>query len=323
MDVVSTAEVPPGEQFAYWSELHGKLWVPYDVRCDRRPESGFRAEVGISEFGPVQATVMTTMPHAVHRTPRLIRRADPDVFWLGCMVRGGVAMTKGAQHSAVSRGDLVLYDPSQPYVGEFAPDVPVQELLLLRFPRSSLPLPAQDLRRLTTLRIPGDRGVGALSSQFLLQLARRMPEFAPADTARVATLTLDVLTTALATALDRESVLPPDTRRRALLAGIHAFIDRNLGDPGLTPATIAAARHISVRYLHKLFQQDGKTVGGWVRAQRLERCRRDLADPRLAARPVHAIAHRWGFRNPAHFSQAFRRAYGVSAGEYRRGVRAD
>jgi AraC-like DNA-binding protein len=50
----------------------------------------------------------------------------------------------------------------------------------------------------------------------------------------------------------------------------------------------------------------------------LERSRRDLLDPALRARPVSAIAARHGFTEPAHFSRAFRAAYGRPPGEYRR-----
>ena len=51
---------------------------------------------------------------------------------------------------------------------------------------------------------------------------------------------------------------------------------------------------------------------------RLEACRRDLADPALASRPVAAIAARWGFTSPAQFSHAFKAAHGMPPGEYRR-----
>ncbi|MDH6222973.1 helix-turn-helix domain-containing protein [Streptomyces pseudovenezuelae] len=326
MDVVSTAEVAEGERFAFWREVHSKLWAPYDLRCDPQVESGFRAQVGVSEFGPVQATLLTAMPHAVHRTPKLIRQSDPEVLKLVCIVRGGGTVTKDGQRADMGFGDLMLHDTSQPYLAQMAPDVPVTRLLLLRFPRSLLPLPPRDLRRLSTLTIPGAHGIGALSSQFLLQLARHMHELSPSDTARLSTLTIDVLTTALADALDAHSVVPPHTRRRALMAQIHAFIRDNLGGPDLTPDVIAAAHHISLRYLHKLFQQEGHTVAGWIRERRLEQCRRDLADPRLATRPIHAIATCWGFTSPAHFSQAFRNAYGISPRQFRQQcttVRAD
>jgi AraC-like DNA-binding protein len=118
--------------------------------------------------------------------------------------------------------------------------------------------------------------------------------------------------------LDTHSAAPPRTRGRALLDQVQAFIQANLGNAQLTPGAIAAAHHISLRYLHKLFHAEGHTVGGWVRERRLEQCRRDLADPCLAARPIHAIAARWGYTSPAHFSQAFRRAYGLSPRQFRR-----
>jgi AraC-like DNA-binding protein len=317
LDVISTAEVSAAERFAYWREVHAKLWVPYDLRCERGREQEFRAHVGVSDFGPVQATLLTTMPHAAHRTAKLIRQADPDVFKVGCIVHGSGMITKDRASVRFGVGDMTLYDTSRPYLAEFAPDVPVNKLLLLRFPRSLLPLPARDLRRLSGVRIPGDRGVGALSSQFLLQLARQLGELSPSETARLSTLALEVLTTALADALDDHSMVPAHIRRRALMARIHAFIRENLGDTCLTPDAIAAAHHISVRYLHKLFQHEGHGVAGWIRERRLEHCRRDLADARLAARPIHAIAARWGFTNPAHFSQAFRVAYGLSPRQFR------
>jgi AraC-like DNA-binding protein len=144
------------------------------------------------------------------------------------------------------------------------------------------------------------------SQQFLLQLTRW------------STLTLDMLTAVLARALDAQSPARPDTGRSALMAQIYAFIQKNLGDANLTVSAVAAAHHISLRYLHKLFQQDGHTVAGWIRERRLEQCRRDLINPHLAARPINAIAARWGFTSPAHFSQAFRNVYGLSPRQYRR-----
>ncbi|TDC36315.1 helix-turn-helix domain-containing protein, partial [Actinomadura sp. KC345] len=215
-------------------------------------------------------------------------------------------------------GNLVLYDTSRPYLAELASDIPAGQMLVLRFPHSLLPLPARDLRRLTAVRLPCDQGVGALSSQFLLQLARHMDELSPSDTARLSTLALDLLTTALANAVDADSALAPHARQRALMAQIHAFIAEHLGDPHLTPAAVAAAHHISMRYLHKLFHHEGRTVAGWIRERRLDQCRRDLSDPRLTTRPISAIAARWGFTSPAHFSQTFRTAYGLSPRQFRR-----
>jgi hypothetical protein len=65
-----------------------------------------------------------------------------------------------------------------------------------------------------------------------------------------------------------------------------------------------------VRYLHRLFHDQGTSVARWVRERRLANCRRDLEDPALAQRGVQAIARRWGFEDPAHFSKIFKASYG-------------
>jgi len=102
---------------------------------------------------------------------------------------------------------------------------------------------------------------------------------------------------------------------------VQAFIQQNLGDPQLSPGAIATAHHISLRSLHQLFHDEGLTVAGWIRQRRLERCRRDLTDPGLAARPVAAIAATWGFASAADFSRAFRATHGMPPAEYRRSAR--
>jgi AraC-like DNA-binding protein len=116
-----------------------------------------------------------------------------------------------------------------------------------------------------------------------------------------------------------QSPAPPD--QRALLDRVQRFINDRLGDPGLTAELVAATHHVSLRSLQRLFQAHGTTVAGWIRDQRLDRCRRDLHDPGLAARAVSRIAARWGFSDPAHFSRVFKHAYGVSPARFRRSAR--
>ncbi|MFC5744748.1 helix-turn-helix domain-containing protein [Actinomadura rugatobispora] len=317
MDVVTTAGVSAEDRFAMWHEVSSKMWVPLEVLCEPNLENKFHARAGFARLGLVEVALLTSTPLSVHRTPKLIRQSDPEDFLVTFAVRGRVFGEQDGRCAALRAGDLILRDSSRPCLTRFAPEPPAAQSLAMRFPRSSLPLPERGLRDLTCVRVPGDRGIGALSSQFLLQLARQMAELSPADTARLSTVALDVLTVALAGALDAHSALPLHTRRRALLAQIHAFIHDNLDDPHLTPGAIAAAHHISLRYLHALFRAEELTVAGWIRRRRLERCRRDLADPGLAARPISAIAARWGFSGPAHFSQVFRAAYGLSPRQFR------
>jgi AraC-like DNA-binding protein len=117
--------------------------------------------------------------------------------------------------------------------------------------------------------------------------------------------------------LDAEAAVPDDTHHRALLLRIDAFVHKQLHDTSLSPSTIASAHHISVGHLHRLFRSRGVTVAGWIRRQRLEGARRDLADPALRDTPVHRIAARWGFKDHSSFTRAFRAAFGTAPTDYR------
>ena len=105
-----------------------------------------------------------------------------------------------------------------------------------------------------------------------------------------------------------------------LATSVREYIEANLADPQLSPASIATAHFISTRHLHNIFHESGSTVASWIRSQRLERIRRDLRDPLLNGTSVGAVAARWGFLDAAHFSRTFRDAYGESPSDWRRGA---
>jgi AraC-like DNA-binding protein len=79
----------------------------------------------------------------------------------------------------------------------------------------------------------------------------------------------------------------------------------------------SAAVNISTRYLHKLFEADHHTVSLYIKDLRLDRARRDLLDPRLAGRPISAIAYACGFGDLSGFNRAFKEAYALSPKELR------
>ncbi|WP_236656569.1 helix-turn-helix transcriptional regulator [Streptacidiphilus jiangxiensis] len=86
----------------------------------------------------------------------------------------------------------------------------------------------------------------------------------------------------------------------------------------MVSALFAAAHHVSLSHLHRLFQQDGTSVAAWIRDQRLDRARRDL----VGTTSIGAIAVRWGFRDAAEFSRVFRREFGLAPREYRSAAQA-
>jgi AraC-like DNA-binding protein len=99
------------------------------------------------------------------------------------------------------------------------------------------------------------------------------------------------------------------------------FIELNLADESLCPATVAAAHNVSSRTLHRLFEEENETPSRWIRLRRLERCRSDLLDESLAELSISDIGARWGVCDPAHFSRLFKAQFGVAPREFRRRAR--
>ena len=311
-------DLPAADRFAWWCELMGRDTAPSVISS---PHAGdFRASVTLAELGPVQLSVMTYPQFRAVRSAALIRRSDPDRYGLSLVTANALWLEQRDRASRMDPGDLLLHDTSQPFEGRALPGASPGRTLMLHFPKAALPLRHERLECLLARRLPTCAGMNAILARYLTSIASAVEqdEVGEPETERLGRVALDLAAAALAIQVGAEDRLTPETRRQALLSQIEAFIGHNLGDSGLTPTVIAARHNISLGYLHRLFQPRELTVAAWIRHQRLERCRADLADPRLRLRPVHAVGARWGFRNPADFSRAFRAAHGMPPGDYRR-----
>jgi AraC-like DNA-binding protein len=288
--------------------------APLDVRIDARHDA--EATILSRRIGPVDITTQVNgPPHQAFRTARLIRASDPEQFKIHVMVRGHSVWAQGDREAELAPGDFTLVDLSRPCQGADRDDA--HDCVAVMFPHAALPLRDDELARLTAVPISGREGLGASISALARHLGRQLEGYGSTGGGRLGTALMDLLVVALAERLDRVPAIAPDTRRRALLTSVQAFIEPRLGDPALSPRMIAAAHHISLRYLYRLFEGQSTTVGRWIRGRRLERSRQDLLDPALSSWPVSTIGARWGLTDPSHFGRVFRAAYGLTPAEYR------
>jgi AraC-like DNA-binding protein len=311
--LIRVEDEPPRTRLDYFRHAVADTIVPFGMRMVAGHDLSARILTG--RIGTVHVTKVSCPPMTASRTSTLIRSSDPDMLKIDVQVRGHTVFGQDDREAALAPGDFTLVDLSRPC--RLADRDVRHEVVAVMFPRALLPLPRNELSRLTAVRIPGDHGGGALVSSLARQLPAHLDDYGEADGARVGTAMLDLLTVALSARLGREREVPRETRQRALLLRVRAFIEERLGDPELSPGSIAAAHYISVRYLYKLFETQQTTVSSWIRQRRLERCRHDLLDPALRDETVGAIAARWGLMDPAHFSRTFRAAYGLAPTEYR------
>ncbi|GGL70825.1 AraC family transcriptional regulator [Streptomyces fumigatiscleroticus] len=315
LTVIDLEDVPREERVSTWVDVTAQALMPQRFRFTE-PES-FRARIASMQLGAGELADLAYSPLVAERTPRLIRQSDPELYQLALIRSGEQGIEQERSHARLKAGEFVLYDSSLPFSARTGFTPGISTSLVFQFPKSSLPLSPQRVRRLLAVPLPSGRGIGRVLSQFLAGVGQEYASCSARDAVRLGQTALDLVAAFLGGQADRDPGLPPESRRRVLFLTITAFIERNLGDPALSPSAVASAHGISPRYLQRILQEQGTTAAAFIRERRLARCRRDLADPALREVPVHAIGARWGFRSASDFNRAFRAAIGLTPGQYR------
>jgi AraC-like DNA-binding protein len=313
--LADTETVAPEHRFELWSDAHPRLFFPLDVRS-HEPDP-FRGRILGHHLDALDLFSVRGDASAVRRTPHAIADFDPESIVLLLAVSGRCHLVQGDREAIIDAGEIASYESSRPFSVR-APEP--FELLLFAMPRALLGADADAVGRRTATRVASTGGPGALAGPFLRELFNGLEDgsIGPHD-GHLAEAVV-AIARALHVGPDEHDAERPASAA-TLVPRVKEHIEAHLHEPDLGPESIARAHFVSVRYLHMLFARQGLTVSGWVRRRRLERCRRDLADPVLTDEPIAAIAARWGLLNHAHFSRMFREAYGCTPREARRRAR--
>ncbi|WP_432088062.1 helix-turn-helix domain-containing protein [Streptomyces sp. bgisy095] len=308
--VLTTASVPDRDKVTYWNDAVSRTLVPMTVVP--RGDGSFDGRITTDRLGYLQVATVEADAKSVSRTPELIAGSSEALVAVSVQVSGTAVFAQDGRRAEVGEGDLVVYDTTRPYSFDYPRRFAAH---VFQLPRHTLGVSDGEIRRVTGNAIGTRDGFGAMLSPFLTSLASSSAAgYPPAVANRLAGHVVDLFATLIT---ERAQPGGADAAARShLMPRVLDHINRNLGDPDLSPESIARKHRISVRYLHRLFEGEGITVSRFIRRRRLEECGRELARRGGTAPTVSAVAQRWGFVNPAHFSRAFRAAYGVSPREW-------
>ncbi|MGW6647116.1 helix-turn-helix domain-containing protein [Streptomyces iakyrus] len=309
--VLSTASLSAAERGERWHHAVSRTFIPLDVRLlEDDPSPG---SIVSNRLGSLQVSQVEAGPQVVTRSRKLIARDGKEFLILTLQRRGSALKEQDGREARIGPGDFSLSDSSRLFRKK------VENAFCFtsfHFPRQDLRVRDVDLRALTATAFSGREGGAALVATYFARLAREAAHLDAVAGRQYAATALDLLALLIDERSGRFAPQAPETAA-ATLVRVKDHILRHLADPGLAPPAIAAAHFVSVRHLHKLFQSEGVTVGEWIRTQRLERCRRDLLRSPAPGDGIAAVARRWGFTSPSHFSRAFRTAYGMTPREWR------
>lgn len=301
-------------RFAAWQEVIG---VVFDVApLTREGLEGFEASVHASHLGQLLLVEHSFGAQQFSRRAARIARDGLDHYLVQCYHRGGfIGQCDGEQDIQVGAGDIAVFalDRTQHTLAQASRGVS------LIVPRTLV----DDAFGHATPDLHGrvlgaGNPLGGLLGDHVASLQRHLPAVTQADTPALAQATAHMLA----------ACLRPDKNtwgqaQQALqgvtLERIQQHIARQLRAPNsaaLAPQALADAFGISRSQLYRLFEPLGG-VAHYVQRRRLLKAFHDLTHPLKRRLRIAEIAARLGFVSEAHFSRAFRAAFGITPSDAR------
>jgi len=316
MLVLDTAHVPPADRAAAFDAAMQQASVPCRVE-HRTPASQFSARMDLWPLGPGAVFTTDAAPFRLVRTPRHVRQGGQWALAVSFQARGRGEYSQLGHEQLVQGDELMLVDLSAPYSFGCAVGGGARSFQL---PYEQLGLPPDVVRRATP-RLRASPLHDLVLGHLRLLCASVDELAATSGAAAVGTATAELLRALVVSAAGDER-RRADVREETLSVRVRSYVQQHLADPRLTPETIAAAHHVSVRQLYRAFQESGVSLEQWVIGRRLEAAKAQLASPAGRRRSIAALARANGFADPSHFARRFRQAYGLTPRDWQRSVPA-
>lgn len=303
----STKDVAFREQYEAWvstlNETYG-TWRPEMPSAD-----GFVASVKASKLPGMGLIECQCDPCGAQRTRRDAQAIQEEQLTIQLVLSGSENIQMGDQQASLSKGDIFIWDDTQP----------IQFSVLEPLHKMSLVLPLERLRSWVPdewRKLPRHLKSGEASAAMLGSYIRSLSEIDFENNPMRYNALIEAAIAILVAPIKKQEA--DSSLRLAQLETIKMKIQPMLRNPDLDLNMIAAKNRISLRYLHWLFEASDTTPWRYVLKQRLEGCRRDLQNREQRNRSVTDIAFSWGFSNSAHFGRKIKAEYGCSPSELRR-----
>jgi AraC family transcriptional activator of tynA and feaB len=205
-------------------------------------------------------------------------------------------------------GDGLVYDVALPHA---ITSTETTEHFVVTVPHDIVAGRGIRLDRLSAQRFSARNGVGRLAADLIYSTFVELATISPSCEDDLAASLIGLMFLSLPS----EAAHASGTLRHR----IEGYIRDQIRDPELSIDQIASALRCSKRYLHMAFAASDRSITDHIWTTRLDGCRGDLA--RRADLSISEIAFAWGFSSSAHFSRAFRKRFGVTPSEFRRGDR--
>lgn len=309
--IATTATTAAGLKSRHWQGVIAGAYFPLDLAFGDADRFDGRLEAWT--FGPVSLSRLTSDPLSYVRRRHHLADEAEEHYLVTVPAMSEVYFAQGGRDVRCRPGGFILERSNEPY--EFSHGAR-NDLWVLKVPVAALGGRIRRPDRFCTLQFDARTGVGQLFVDLLTLLPLRFAGLSAEARGAIGQQLVDLMALAVRED-DRTLTSTASPVRDAHLARVEAYVRLHLADPALDPERIAGACGISVRYLHDLLRETGRSLGAWVREQRLDACRAMLADP-SCRRTLAEVAYAWGFTDQAQFSRLFKARFGETPRDFRR-----
>ncbi len=304
----STDDLPPRDRVKFWCDYFAKQ--AHSITPGEIPDPGvFHAAASGQVAGEFALLDIESGLERVRRTGADVASDKTEAFFVR-RFRRPVIWRAGPRSTPVDLvhepGDFCVSSTEWRFEAESKGTASFGMLVI---PQAALAPLLTGGRLRHPFRLPGASPIGSLLGT-AMDAAKAQAPLLPEALGEAVLRNLCGLVALSCGASDEGAVRGRDSLRSAQLEAVKRHVDLHLADPGLTPASAAAALGISVRQLHRLFEPNGSSFARYVLRQRLLRCRDTIAGATGTGRSVVDIAFGWGFNSMATFYRAFAGEFG-------------
>lgn len=301
---ITTGSLPAARRLPALSDLFDR-----SIGMDIVGERGQPVDLQIQVVPGLRRALMLC-PFTAQAARPAVRLSDgDDTVCLMVKASGQIALRQGRREGVPEVGDGLLLVYRQPSQIRFQDAT----YLSVRVPFHELALLA-DVEAAAARCIPRETAALKLLRHYVASLPDRLAD--PEMGRLVATHVYDLMALAIGASGEGREIARGRGVRAARLEAIKAELTE---DPAIPIDEIARRQGVTPRYVQMLFEERGTTFGEFVTARRLDAARAMLRSPRYAAWSIAGIAFEAGFRDISHFNRRFRRRFGTTPSDFRRG----
>lgn len=313
--IFTTQDIPDAEKFGVFRDtVKGRFLSSYEC-CQTEPpaHSRFYANIVEQRVMDLRFLQLESNGHSANSKPATQRQSQEEHFQIELQRSGTGYLSQDGRTAFLRQGDFCFFDMARPASWSFDNDYSLFKILI---PREKLANRLGNTQHLTARAIRGNSVTGALVYGFIMKYIPFLDSIPPQHAQQLADILLNLITSALG---ELSMAMPHQSAGRSTIFYLaQQYLEERLSNPDLNINDCANACGISVRYLQKLFHEQGTSVNRWIHQKRLENYKAALMNPLMADRNMTQLAYDCGFSDISNLSRKFKSEYLMTPSEYRK-----